>query len=193
MAEKPAPALRLLIIVTPNFNLLATVGVIDPLRAANYLDGFARFRWTFASPGGGMTVASNGLSIDTRALTEVASEPFDMVVVSTSWAPEAHVSPQFVAVLHRLARAGSAIGAIDTGAFVLAEAAAKTMMRAPSDAPVQIAPRAPFGRRLDLDQFTAHEPVRYSPTGSVPPRQGAAVLRREAPGPGPGGSQTSRR
>ena len=122
MSEEPVSAVNLLIVATPNFNLLATVGLIDPLRAANYLDGVARFRWTFASPAGGMTVASNGMAIDTRALQEVASEPFDMVVVSSSWAPEAHVSPQVLATLRRFARAGCAIGAIDTGAFVLAEA-----------------------------------------------------------------------
>ncbi|MFZ1467640.1 MAG: hypothetical protein WAT09_01545, partial [Paracoccaceae bacterium] len=56
-------SLQLLIIVTPHFNLLATTGLIDPMRAANYLDGTAHFRWKFASLDGGDTIASNGLTI----------------------------------------------------------------------------------------------------------------------------------
>lgn len=114
--------MRLLLIVTPNFNLSATAGFIDPMRAANYLDGTARFRWVMASPEGGMTMASNGLSVETKLLADAAAAAFDMVVVSSSWAPEAHVSPGLLAVLRRFARAGCVIGAIDTGAFILAEA-----------------------------------------------------------------------
>lgn len=114
--------IRLLVIVTPSFNLSATMGLIDPLRAANYLDGAARFRWWVASPDGGLTLASNGLSLQTMPLASLASEAFDMVVVSSSWAPEAHHSPGLLAALRKFARAGSAIGALDTGAFIVAEA-----------------------------------------------------------------------
>jgi len=122
MATDSPHVLRLLIIVTPNFNLSATVGLIDPLRAANYLDGTARFRWTIASSEGGATPASNGLSLMSQVLSEVTNEPFDMVVVSSSWAPEAHDSPQLLATLRKFARLGAVVGALDTGAFILAEA-----------------------------------------------------------------------
>lgn len=114
--------IHLLVIVTPNFNLLATTGLIDPLRAANYLDGTARFRWSVASPEGGMTMASNGLGLATQRLGDLVNEPFDMVVVSSSWAPEAHDSPALLAALRKFARSGCAMGALDTGAFLLAKA-----------------------------------------------------------------------
>ncbi|NEY89515.1 GlxA family transcriptional regulator [Tabrizicola oligotrophica] len=114
--------IHLLVIVTPNFNLLATTGLIDPLRAANYLDGTARFRWSVASSEGGMTMASNGLGLATQRLGDLVNEPFDMVVVSSSWAPEAHDSPALLAALRKFARNGCAMGALDTGAFLLAKA-----------------------------------------------------------------------
>lgn len=122
MPNQTSQILHLLVIVTPNFNLSATTGLIDPLRAANYLEGTARFRWVIASPEGGMTKASNGLAIETKALSDLATETFDMVVVSSSWAPEAHISPHFLAALRKFARMGATIGALDTGAFILAEA-----------------------------------------------------------------------
>lgn len=113
--------LRILVIVTPSFNLAATMSFIDPFRAANYLEGSARFRWTIAA-GGRSCLASNGVSIDTQPLREVASATFDMVVVSSSWTPETAATPQLLAALRRWARAGSIMGALDTGAFILADA-----------------------------------------------------------------------
>lgn len=114
--------MQVLIIVTPNFNLSATTGLIDPLRAANYLDGTTRFRWTIASVEGGMTVASNGLKLETQALSALLADAFDVVVVSSSWAPEAHGSAPLLAALRKFARGGAMMGALDTGAFILAEA-----------------------------------------------------------------------
>ena len=45
-----------------------------------------------------------------------------MVIVSSSWAPETYNSAPFHSALLRWARAGVTLGAIDTGAFILAEA-----------------------------------------------------------------------
>ena len=58
-------AFGLLVIVTPNFNLAATVGFLDPFRASNYLDGSILFRWDLASAAGGDIIASNGISVRT--------------------------------------------------------------------------------------------------------------------------------
>src|SRR5690348_17015201 len=122
MTDQAAPALRALMIVTPNFNLAATDGFLDPVRAANYLNGSILFRWDVVSTGGGDVIASNGLSIGTRALRDVKAEPQDMVVVSSSWAPESYNSAPLHGALLRWARAGVILGGIDTGAFILAEA-----------------------------------------------------------------------
>ncbi len=115
-------AFGLLVIVTPNFNLAATVGFLDPFRASNYLDGSILFRWDLASAAGGEIIASNGISVRTRALREVRNQPQDMVIVSSSWAPETYNSAPLHSALLRWARAGVTLGAIDTGAFILAEA-----------------------------------------------------------------------
>lgn len=122
MTDESAAALRALIIVTPNFNLAATVGFLDPFRAANYLNGSILFRWEIVSASGGEIIASNGLSIGTRALREVKGQPQDMVIVSSSWAPETYNSAPVHGALLRWARAGVTLGALDTGAFILAEA-----------------------------------------------------------------------
>jgi AraC family carnitine catabolism transcriptional activator len=105
----------------PNFNLAATVGFIDPFRAANYLDGRTHFRWVIASMAGGTTIASNGMIIETRALAAVQDETPDIVIVSSSWTPELHASPILQSSLRRWARSGVTVGALDTGAFILAK------------------------------------------------------------------------
>lgn len=122
MKEDSRAALRLLVIVTPNFNLAATVGFLDPFRASNYLDGSILFQWHLASASGGEVIASNGISVRTKALREVRHQPQDIVIVSSSWAPETYNSAPLHGALLRWARAGVTLGGLDTGAFILAEA-----------------------------------------------------------------------
>jgi AraC family carnitine catabolism transcriptional activator len=122
MADTDTPPTRLLLIVTPHFNMAATAGFIDPFRAANYLDGAARFTWDIASATGGACLASNGMSIDTASLADLRGAARDMVLVSSSWTPEAHFTPQLSSALWRWARGGATLGGIDTGAFLLAQA-----------------------------------------------------------------------
>lgn len=122
MREDRKTTIKLLVIVTPNFNLAATVGFLDPFRASNYLDGSILFRWDLASASGGDIPASNGLSVHTKSLREVRNQPQDMVIVSSSWAPETYNSAPLHSALLRWARAGVTLGALDTGAFILAEA-----------------------------------------------------------------------
>ena len=122
MKEDPRAGFKVLVIVTPNFNLAATVGFLDPFRASNYLDGSILFRWDLASAAGGEIIASNGISVRTRSLREVRNQPQDIVIVSSSWSPESYNSAPLHGALLRWARAGATLGAIDTGAFILAEA-----------------------------------------------------------------------
>lgn len=122
MTNIDRPPVQILILVTPNFNLAATTSFIDPFRAANYLEGDTRFRWVLASAPGGRCQASNGLVVETERLAEFQNEAFDIVVMSASWTPEAGRTPQLLASLRKWARAGSIIGALDTGAFIVADA-----------------------------------------------------------------------
>jgi len=113
--------LQILVIVTPSFNLAATMSFIDPFRAANYLEGDARFKWQIAS-GARTCLASNGVSIETALLKDVSRQTFDIVVVSSSWTPEKAATSQLLGAIRKWARDGSIMGALDTGAFILADA-----------------------------------------------------------------------
>lgn len=114
--------MNILVAVTPNFNLAATVGFIDPFRAANYLDGKSFFHWAVASEKGGECLASNGMSLQTQTLTSLQATPWDFVIISSSWAPETHYTTALQSALRHWARQGVTIGGLDTGAFVLAKA-----------------------------------------------------------------------
>ncbi len=71
---------------------------------------------------GGACLASNGMMIETRPLAQVQRTRRDMVILSSSWTPEAHCSAQLCSALWRWAHSGATLGAIDTGAFILAKA-----------------------------------------------------------------------
>jgi AraC family carnitine catabolism transcriptional activator len=122
MTQLRGRSVRILMLVAPNFNISATMSFIDPFRAANYLDGQTHFQWEFVSRLGGPCLASNGVSIETYPLHQVVAKSYDFVVVSTSWTPEKHATPETFSALRNWARSGATIGALDTGAFVLAEA-----------------------------------------------------------------------
>jgi transcriptional regulator GlxA family with amidase domain len=122
MVDEQHPVVQLLILVTPSFNLAATSAFIDPFRAANYLEGATRFRWILASASGELCTASNGFVVQTQKLADIQNDPFDIVVMSASWTPETGRTPQLLAALRRWSRAGSILGALDTGAFILADA-----------------------------------------------------------------------
>ena len=121
MAASAQP-IRILIVVTPNFNLAATTGFIDPFRATNYLEGLTRFRWVIASVHGGSCLASNGMVIQTEKLASIEEQNFEIVLVSASWTPETASTPHLQALLRKWARNGSIVGGLDTGAFILADA-----------------------------------------------------------------------
>ncbi|MDH3668744.1 MAG: GlxA family transcriptional regulator [Paracoccaceae bacterium] len=119
MAKKSVS--RIVLIVTPGFNMAATVGFLDPFRAANYLEGRPLFQWTLTSPDGGEIIASNGLGLTTESLGKSTDAP-DLAIVSSSWAPEKSYGSPIGATLRRWTRHGTALGALDTGAFLLANA-----------------------------------------------------------------------
>ncbi|MEO1199081.1 MAG: GlxA family transcriptional regulator [Pseudomonadota bacterium] len=121
MADREQVALSIFLVVTPRFNLAATMVFLDPLRIANYLNGRPLYEWSVLSVAGGLIESSNGLALPTGALSSVSDTP-DIALVSSSWTPEANFGPPLDAQLRRWARFGAALGGIDTGAFILAEA-----------------------------------------------------------------------
>ena len=122
MATSTQKTFQITIIVTPSFNLAPTIGFLDPFRAANYLEGKALYQWQLASTEGGTVTASNGLTLVTSTLKDVAEATHELLMVSASWTPEAYGKPGMLAALRRHARRGTVIGGIDTGGFLLAAA-----------------------------------------------------------------------
>ncbi|MEM1382763.1 MAG: GlxA family transcriptional regulator [Pseudomonadota bacterium] len=121
MARRGSDHFDIALCVTPRFNMAATIGFLDAFRAANYLRGAPLYRWVLVAAEAGPVTASNGLSVTADGLGAVKGVP-DLAVVSSSWTPEAYGGPPLDAALRRWARFGAALGAIDTGAFVLAAA-----------------------------------------------------------------------
>jgi len=121
MATEDTPT-DLRIVVTPFFNMAATMSLIDPFRAANYLEGMPLFRWHLVSEQGAPIPASNGLEVSTTAFADAQMQVADLVFVSSSWAPERHLTPALRGVLRDAAKRQAILGGIDTGAFLLAHA-----------------------------------------------------------------------
>ncbi|XDZ66925.1 GlxA family transcriptional regulator [Alphaproteobacteria bacterium LSUCC0684] len=115
-----AKTTRIGMILVPDFNLLAATAFLDGFRAANYLSGIRLYEWTILSPSGSSIRASNGMVMAAGPLDQQnLADVFDMVVVNSSWTPEAHRSPQLFNWLRQQARAGARLGGLDTGVFLL--------------------------------------------------------------------------
>lgn len=122
MPSRTSDPIDVFLLVTPHFNLASTMAFLDPFRVANYLDGRMHFRWRMASEHGGLCRASNGLAVEVEPLEALKQATPRLAVVTSSWTPEAFTSPSLLSLIRRLSRSGSYLGAIDTGAFILAEA-----------------------------------------------------------------------
>lgn len=106
-------------LLMPGFSGMAFFSVLEPLRIANRLSGREVFQWTLHAPSGAHAQASNGIQI-------LASEPVptnaNTLIVCAGFDPLRHNTPALGAMIRRMWRNGAQVVAVDTGAFVLAEA-----------------------------------------------------------------------
>ena len=114
-------ALDIAVLLLPRFSLMALASVLEPFRIANRLAGKELYRWRFVSAEAGRVQASSGLPITTELSVR---DPLAArrVIVCTSFEPMAAAGPAVLAWLRRLDAAGAELWAVDTGAFLLAEA-----------------------------------------------------------------------
>jgi len=113
---------KILFVLIPNFSMIALSGVIEPMRLANRISGQNLYVWETASRDGGPTVASNGFSFNADvSVAEVGQTPTNIILCSGI---DAHVYKDNAVLgwMRRWAREGSHIGALCTGAHVLAHA-----------------------------------------------------------------------
>lgn len=137
-------------LLLPGFSAIAFFSALEPLRIANRLAGKTLYRWTIHAPEGDHAEASNGMRI--RADGPLAARA-QTLVVCAGFDPLRLANPPLLAALRRVWRLGGSLGAIDTGAFILAEAGilgedAITLHWEAADEFIQRYPRTPVSDEL---------------------------------------------
>jgi AraC family carnitine catabolism transcriptional activator len=107
-------------LLLPEFSVMGFVSAIEPLRVANRFRP-GSYRWHILSLAGGPVEASNGMSINAEAAFGDA-DAIDTLFIVAGFNPLAQYHPALAPWLRACQRRGSVLGALDTGAFVLAEA-----------------------------------------------------------------------
>ncbi|MBS7540156.1 GlxA family transcriptional regulator [Ancylobacter lacus] len=120
--EHDLSALRRIGFLTlPNHSMIACANALEALRMANYVAEAPLYGWCVTTLDGAPAVASNGLTLSpTVALAEAG--PLDLLLVCGGIDVRHAVTPGLEDALRRLARRGTALGALCTGSFVLADA-----------------------------------------------------------------------
>jgi len=104
-----------------DFTQLAFSCAIEPLRLANLLSGEKLYEWTLASENGRQQTGSNGITVVVdRGLERL--ERADRLFVVSGIDMKRHTSPAVIEFLRRECRHGTRLGAICSGAYVLAKA-----------------------------------------------------------------------
>ncbi|WP_027962640.1 GlxA family transcriptional regulator [Halomonas halodenitrificans] len=108
-------------LLLPHFSMMAFFSAVEPLRIANRISGRPLFDWRLISEDGGPVTASNGMTLLTdQSIDSIHHLP--SLALCSGFDPELHLSRALKRWLHRLDVAGCALGGIDTGCFLLAEA-----------------------------------------------------------------------
>jgi transcriptional regulator GlxA family with amidase domain len=122
-AEGAEPEIVLFLLV-PDFTLIAFACAVEPLRIANRMAGRQLYRWRLASKDGRPVASSTGIAVAVDlSLAEAAQlSPVPTVVLCSGLHGERYQDREVIAWLRRMDRRGAEIGAICTGAHVLARA-----------------------------------------------------------------------
>lgn len=105
----------------PNHSMVATVNALEALRMANYVSDSDSYAWHILTPDTAEVRASNGLAL--APAQPLAQAPvLDLLLVCGGIDIRHAAAPAVSDTLRRLARRGTALGALCTGSFVLAEA-----------------------------------------------------------------------
>lgn len=108
-------------ILQPEFPLNGLILASDALRIANQNSGRSVFSWAFVSEPGEAVRASNGMWFSVDHSIERMPEA-DVYLLFEGNLPTQHNSRKLLAQLRTAARFGAIVGAVDTGAFALAQA-----------------------------------------------------------------------
>ena len=115
------PPREIVFALVPDYSFIAFSSAVEPLRMANRMRGEPLYRWRIVSVGGAAVASSNGLSVQVDGDLGSA-ENADLVVVCAGERVQNHVDKTCIAWLRRLAQRRIPLGAICTGAYLLARA-----------------------------------------------------------------------
>ena len=107
--------------LVPEYSFIAFSSALEPLRMANRMRGEPLYRWRIVSVGGMPVASSNGLVVQVDGDLGSA-ENADLVFVCAGERIQHHVDKACIAWLRRLAQRRIPLGAICTGAYLLARA-----------------------------------------------------------------------
>ncbi len=112
---------RVSFLLVPRFSQIALIAAIEPLRMANELAGKELYAWQTVSRDGAPVAASNGLRSPVDFATHSAPTQ-DLVIVCSGVQVQQHLDHAVLVWLRRLAGIHTALGAVCTGAYMLARA-----------------------------------------------------------------------
>ena len=119
-APKQLPQ-HMAVVVVPEFTMMPVTSAIEPLRLANRMSEKTLYNWTMHSLDGQPVAASNGILAMVDG--DLSSIPDDAtILVCAGLNVQRHTDKRLVAWLRKVARRGVSIGAVCTGAHILAEA-----------------------------------------------------------------------
>ncbi|MGP9805160.1 GlxA family transcriptional regulator [Paracoccus sp. NSM] len=120
-SQKPR---RFTFLLLDRFTMLPFTAAIEPLRLANRASGQALFEWRLVGPGGDVATCSNGTRVLLDAGLESEATPGrdEVVIVCGGTEIAREATRPVLSWLRRQARGGASIGAVCTGAWILAEA-----------------------------------------------------------------------
>ena len=108
-------------LLTDMFSMIAFASAIEPLRLANRLSRRSLYSWRLVSETGDPVECSNGTTVQVDSALEETSRD-GTIIVCTGLGLERADSKPVLTWLRREARRGVGLGAVCTGAFVLAKA-----------------------------------------------------------------------
>ena len=107
--------------LVPDYSFIAFSSAVEPLRMANRMRGEQLYRWRIVSVRGAPVASSSGLFVQIDG--DLGSvENADLVIVCAGEQVQRHVDKTCLAWLRRLAQRRIPLGAICTGAYLLARA-----------------------------------------------------------------------
>lgn len=124
VAACDAGADTVLFLLVPDFTLIAFACAVEPLRIANRMAGRELYRWQLASKDGRPVASSTGIEVAVDLSLPEAAQllPVPTVVLCSGLHGERYQDREVLAWLRRMDRRGAEIGAICTGAHILARA-----------------------------------------------------------------------